>query len=101
MEHNEYAVWRAKVRHKVQVRQPDGMNGMELVGTQVVEEELLIVAPKGSLGRALLAVHFAENTSWKYGGVPLDNGKKVEVLELDEQKLSAIIQYDDEYRGRM
>lgn len=103
MEHNEYAIWTVKIQCRREMREQVFQDESRHLGyTDALTETHTILAPRGDLGRALLKVHFAENTSWKHGSFkPFEDGSKVRVLEMTEQKLHGIIRYDDAYRGRM
>jgi hypothetical protein len=101
MEHNEYAVWRVKMRLRRSVREPHE-DYSRVVGSKVSVEEFVMVAPKGDLGKALINVHLTTHSSWKFGDLhELDNGQKFEILEMREETLHTVIRYDDQYRGRM
>lgn len=98
MELNEYAVWKCRVQTMQRAYVQNGMD-MDFAGNHKVMLELTVVAPRGTLGRALLDVHFNEEFKVRE---KLESGRRWEWIdEPKEEKLDAVVRFENAYRGRM
>jgi hypothetical protein len=98
MEINQYGVWRCNVKVMERRYVQDGTD-MNYSGSVEVGVRLVVVAPVGMLGRALLDVHF--NNAFQINA-KLPSGASWEWVEEPEfEPVNRVIRYEDEYRSRM
>jgi hypothetical protein len=100
MEHNEYSLWKVRVRFSQQIRQQVSHDESNLVGHKLTERELNIVAPQGQDGQALLQIHIRRSFGHLHEPLP-GTDQCYEIVEaIEVRKIDAFVRYEDAYRAR-
>lgn len=94
MNHNQYALHIVNAQITRAVRELVSQDETCHVGSRTTIEELRIVAPSGELGNDIVKVYL--KYTFQYGDAQL-----VKIVSHEQKKLSAIVRYEDAYRGRM